>query len=93
MTIKVPILTPWRQDHLVLQGGIPFEKSWQPVCLPTIYLTQMFYTYLLHVHNHHVPCHDVVSKYLLASVMIEVKVKVKVITTCISIIGWNMEEA
>jgi hypothetical protein len=21
---------------LVLQGGIPFEKSWQPVCLPTI---------------------------------------------------------
>jgi hypothetical protein len=35
----------------------------------------------------------VVSKYLLASVMIEVKVKVKVITTCISIIGWNMEEA
>jgi hypothetical protein len=25
--------------------------------------------------------------------MIEVKVKVKVITTCISIIGWNMEEA
>jgi hypothetical protein len=33
----------------------------------------------------------VVSKYLLASVMIEVKVKV--ITTCISIIGWNMEEA
>jgi hypothetical protein len=24
------------QDHLVLQGGIPFEKSWQPVCLPTI---------------------------------------------------------
>ena len=51
-----------------------------------IFFTRIYYMYIIIMFH-------VVSKYLLVSVMIEVKVKVKVITTCISIIGWNKEEA